>query len=139
MATIVLTTAIGAVLNAASFIGGSYLAKFLTGKEQDKERKRHDLALEKYEKDYNDWKEKMGRVQLWQEQREKNKDEASYNFQSTDEALRVYAKTHPDDVGDSEEPNFNDYYSPSKDQKNGEMLFTGLTVAGLTYGISKIY
>ena len=139
MATIVLTTAIGAVLNAASFIGGSYLAKFLTGKSQDVERKRHDLALEKYEKDYNDWKEKMGRVQLWKEQREKDEDEASYNFQSTDEALRVYAQTHPDDVVDPEEPNFGDYYSPSKDQKNGEMLFTGVTVAGLTYGISKIF
>ena len=37
------------------------------------------------------------------------------------------------------EPNFNDYYSPSKDQKNGEMIFTGLTVAGLAYGVSKTY
>ena len=84
---IILTTAIGAILNAGTFIGGSYLAKFLSGKDQDKERKRHDLAMEKYEKDYNDWKEKMGKIELWREQQEKDKENASYNFRSTDEAF----------------------------------------------------
>ena len=66
-----LTVAIGAILNAGTFIGGSYLAKFLSGKDQDEERKRHDLAIEKYEKDYNDWKEKMGKIELWREQTRK--------------------------------------------------------------------
>ena len=39
----------GAVLNAATFIGGNYLAQFLTGvdpKATQEEQKRHDLALE---------------------------------------------------------------------------------------------
>lgn len=42
----------GAVLNATSFIGGSYLAKYLSGDNVDKERKRHDKALEQYQRDY---------------------------------------------------------------------------------------
>ena len=42
----------GAVLNATTFIGGSYLAKFLIGGKTDTERIRHDKALEKYQKDY---------------------------------------------------------------------------------------
>ena len=32
----------GAVLNASTFIGGSYLAKYLSGTKPDQERRRHD-------------------------------------------------------------------------------------------------
>ena len=36
------------------------------------------------------------------------------------------------------EPNFHDYYTPSSNQRNGEVIFTGLTVVGLVlYIISK--
>ena len=45
----------GAVLNAATFIGGNYLAKYLSGDSGQAaldEKKRHDLALEKYQRDY---------------------------------------------------------------------------------------
>ena len=45
----------GAIINATTFVGGSYLAKYLAGGNVDAERKRHDLALEKYEKDYQVW------------------------------------------------------------------------------------
>ena len=51
MASFILTATVGAVLNAAAFTGGSYLARYLSGSDQDAERKRHDLAIEKYEKD----------------------------------------------------------------------------------------
>ena len=40
----------GAVLNASTFIGGSYLAKYLSGTKTDQERRRHDKALEKYQR-----------------------------------------------------------------------------------------
>ena len=36
----------GAVLNASTFIGGSYLAKYLSGSKTDQERRRHDKATE---------------------------------------------------------------------------------------------
>ena len=54
MASFLLTATVGAVLNAAAFTGGSYLARYISGNDQDEERKRHDLAIEKYEKDYNE-------------------------------------------------------------------------------------
>ena len=39
----------GAIVNATAFVDGSYLAKFLTGgSNAEEERKRHDLAVEKY-------------------------------------------------------------------------------------------
>ena len=40
----------GAILNATTFVGGSYLAKYLSGGSGDAERIRHDKALEKYQK-----------------------------------------------------------------------------------------
>ena len=52
MASIVIMIG-GAIINATTFVGGSYLAKYLSGEsEADKEKKRHDLAQEKYEKEY---------------------------------------------------------------------------------------
>ena len=77
----------------------------------------------------------MARAEEWKEEREENKENAARKFKSTDEAFRYYAQTHPDE--DLTEPQFSNYYKPSKEQRSGEMLFTGLTVAGLAYGISR--
>ena len=85
------------MLNAAAFTGGSYLARYLSGNDQDEERKRHDLAIEKYEKDYNEWKKRMARAEQWKEEQEENKEQAARKFKSTDEAFRYYAQTHPDE------------------------------------------
>ena len=51
----------GAVLNATTFIGGSYLAKYLSGGNTDQERVRHDKALEKCQKDYSKYEENRQR------------------------------------------------------------------------------
>ena len=39
----------GAVLNATTYIGGSYLAKYFSGDDSLAEKRRHDKALEKYQ------------------------------------------------------------------------------------------
>ena len=104
MASFLLTATVGAVLNAAAFTGGSYLAHYLSGKDQDEEIKRHDLAMEQYEQDYNKWKASMARAEQWKEEQEQNKDQAARKFKSTDGAFRYYAQTHPDE--DLTEPQF---------------------------------
>ena len=41
----------GALINATTLVGGSYLAKYLSGDQnivKEKKKKRHDLAVEKY-------------------------------------------------------------------------------------------
>ena len=53
MASVVLMVG-GAILNAAAFIGGNYLAKTFGGSGADEEKKRHDRALEKYQADDGD-------------------------------------------------------------------------------------
>ena len=64
----------GAVLNATTFIGGSYLAKYFSGDDSLAEKKRHDIALEKDQKDYAKYQENREKLLDWQEQnREKKK------------------------------------------------------------------
>ena len=82
----------GAVLNASTFIGGSYLAKYLSGDDSLAEKKRHDKALEKYQKDYAKYQENRQKLLDWQEQ---NRHEdaiassSSQRLENTDEALKM--------------------------------------------------
>ena len=48
----------------------------------------------------------------------------------TDEALKLYNRTHPDKNLNLTEPVFSDYYRPSKDQKFYEMIYVagGMTL-----------
>ena len=64
MATIAMMLG-GAVLNATAFVGGSYLAKYLSGDKTDTERIRHDKALEKYQKDYATYQENRQKLIDW--------------------------------------------------------------------------
>ena len=44
----------GAIINATTFVGGSFLAKYLIGNQNsvEEERKRHVLVVEKYQAAY---------------------------------------------------------------------------------------
>jgi len=102
----------GAIINATAFITGMYLARYLSGEsEADKEKKRHDLALEKYEKEYQKYEENQTNLD-WIATNDKMKDKAEHNFQNTDYALKLYKKTHQDSL-DLREPHFSDFYKPS--------------------------
>ena len=126
MASVVLMVG-GAILNAAAFIGGNYLAKTFGGSDADEERKRHDKALEKYQADYAAYEKKRQQFLDWIETQRENKDQAEQNLEDTDNALKLYNEVHPDSrfAGDLEEPRFSDYFRPSPGQKSYEMVFVG--------------
>ena len=84
----------GAIINATTFVGGSYLAKYLSGNDTDAERKRHDLALEMYERDYQVWQKNRQLVMDWYSQRRDKEDRAAQNLANTDEALKLYTRVH---------------------------------------------
>ena len=124
------------MLNAATFIGGNYLAKYLSGDSGQAaldEKKRHDQALEKYQRDYAQYqKDRTQLLDLVAEQdREKNK--AFHDFQNTDAALALCNQTHQTKVVMPQEPQFSDYYKPSPQQKNSELLFIGASTLALGY------
>ena len=135
MATIALMIG-GAVLNATSFIGGSYLAKYLTGNNIDEERKRHDKAIEKYQYDYEIYEENRQKLIDWQTERYKNQQIASSNMRSTDDALKLYNEAHQQKM-QLQEPQFSNYYKPSSTQKKYEMAYVGGGMLAVGYVASK--
>ena len=121
----------GAILNATAFVGGSYLAKYLSGDKTDTEKIRHDKALEKYQKDYATFQENRQKLIDWKVQQKDEKYQASKNISNTDEALKLYSQMH--------EPKFADYYRPSENQKMGEMVYVGGGMLALGYMASKFF
>ena len=125
MATVAIMVG-GAVLNAATFIGGNYLAKYLSGDSGQAaldKKERHDLALEKYQRDYAQYQKDRTQLLDWVAEQDREKNKAFHDFQDTDQALALYNQTHRAKVALPQEPKFSDYYKPSPQQKNSELLF----------------
>ena len=139
MATIAMLVG-GAVLNATTFVGGSYLAKYLSGSSTsslEAERKRHDEALEKYQKDYEAYHERRQKLLDWYSKQQVEKGKAARDFEDTDKAFKLYAQTHRYNYSLGVEPKFSDYYKPSSNQKKGEILYVGGGMLALGYIASK--
>ena len=135
MATIAIMVS-GAVLNAATFIGGNYLAKALSGdsgKAAMDEKIRHDKALEAYQAAYAKYQKDRTELVDWVAEQDREKDKAIHDFQDTDRALAFYNQTHRAKVALPKEPEFSDFYKPSPQQKNGELLFIGAGTLALGY------
>ena len=113
----------GAVLNAAAFTGGNYLAKYIAGDSGQAalaKKTRHDKALEAY--------------QAAMEKYTRERTQADQNFTNTDYAFKLYNQAHPDyKLTQPTKPKFSDMYQPSEVQKQGELLFVGGGALGLGY------
>ena len=127
----------GAILNAAAFIGGNYLAKYLGddgGKAALEEKTRHDKALEAYQAVMAKYTRDRTQLLDWIETNREIKDQAKQNFTNTDYAFKLYNQSHPDyKLTMPKEPKFSDYYQPSEQQKQGELLFVGGSAVALGY------
>ena len=135
MATIAIMVG-GAVLNVATFFGGNYLAKTLSGdsgKAAMDEKIRHDKALEAYQAAYAKYQKDRTELLDWMAEQDSEKDKAIHDFQTTDQALAFYNETHRAKVALPKEPEFSDFYKPSPQQKNGELLFIGAGTLALGY------
>ncbi|KAL9974246.1 hypothetical protein ACROYT_G011261 [Oculina patagonica] len=118
----------GAILNAAAFIGGNYLARALGGGDDAalKEKERHDKALEAYQAAYAKYSRDRTKLLDWIETNNEIKQQAKQNFTNTDYAFKLYNQAHPDkQMIPPEEPKFSDFYQPSEQQKQGELMFVG--------------
>ena len=126
----------GAIINATTFVGGSYLAKYLSGSsDSDEEKRRHDLAVEKYQKKYEEYEENRAKLNDWIMTNDRIKDEAKENFKNTDYALKFYNKIHQDDLS-LREPQFSDFYQPSAQQKQGEIIYVGASALAIGFAAS---
>ena len=88
----------GAVLNAAAFTGGNYLAKYLAGDEGKAalaEKTRHDKALEAYNTSMEKYNQERTQLLDWIETNREIKAQADQNFTNTDYAFKLYNQFHP--------------------------------------------
>ena len=136
MASIVMMIG-GAILNAAAFTGGNYLAKYLggdDGKAALAEKTRHDKALEAYEAAMDKYTRDHTQLLDWIETNREIKAQANQNFTNTDYAFKLYNQAHPDyKLSMPTEPKSSDMYQPSELQKQGELLFVGGGALALAY------
>ena len=126
----------GAVLNATAFIGGNYLAKALGGGDKAalEEKERHDKALEAYQAAYAKYTRDRTHLLDWIATNAQIKAEAKQNFTNTDYAFKLYNQAHPEErMIPPKEPKFSDFYQPSEQQKNGELMFVGAGALALGY------
>ena len=70
----------GAIINTTAFVRGNYLARYLSGDSAGQEKKRHDLAVEKYEKEYQKYQENRTKLLNWIATNDRIKDEAKPNL-----------------------------------------------------------
>ena len=126
----------GSIINAAAFTGGNYLAKYLSGDNGQAgldEKIRHDKALEKYQAAYEKWQKDRTELLDWIAEQDRVKDKARHDFQDTDQALALYNQTHRAKVALPQESQFSDFYKPSPQQQNGELLFIGASTLAVGY------
>ena len=130
--------AFGAVVNAASFIGGNYLARYFSGdsgKAALEEKTRHDKALEQYQAAYAKYQKDRTKLLDWIAINNRMKSEAKRNFQSTDQAPAWYNHMHQEheQIKDYKEPQFSDFYKPSPQKQTGELVFIGGSLLAAGY------
>ena len=131
----------GAVVNALAFTGGNYLFSLLGGKsaEAEKERKRHDLAVEVLQRAEVKYQHKRQLRLDYFNQQLRAEQYSAQVFEDVDAAMREYwlvtggdeskLKAVPEDGKVTE---LSDYYSPSETQKQYELAFIvgGLALTG---------
>ena len=126
----------GAMLNAATFIGGNYLAKAFGGGDQAAldEKKCHHKAPEAYQAAYDKYSRERTQLLDWIETNAEIRAQAKQNFTNTDYAFKLYNQAHPGQpIAPLKEPKFFDFYQPSAHQKKGELVFWGAGTLALGY------
>ena len=133
----VLFTIGGAVVNALAFSGTNFVFSRLTDHDA-KERKRHDLALEKLQRAWDEWnRDRMKRIDFMN-RRLREKNEARAYINNVDEAMLEYYRVFAKQIKPlPPEPELSDFYHPSENQKNGELLFAVVGTGIATYALYK--
>ena len=121
----------GAVINAVAFSGSNFLFHQLSS--SDEERKRHDLALEKYTRDHTAWVERRQQKIDEELKRRQAASDAERDFKELDQSMIEYRlaldRKNP-------EPQFTQYYAPDENQINKDYIITCsiiVLVGGIAY------
>ena len=113
----------GAGINALAFSGSNYMFSKLSNHGAG-ERKRHNQAVEKLQKDRNSRvKERQQRLDFINQQLQRER-HAEHTFSEVDDAMDAYyIATEKKLPPLRSKPVLSDFYHPSDQQKNNEILF----------------
>ena len=127
----------GAMVNVLAFSGTNFLfSRFMDHGE--KERKRHDLALEELQRAKDEWNK--GRIKQLDfiNKRLHEKNEPRVYINNVAEAMLEYYRVFAKQIKPlPPEPQLSDFYHPSESQKIGELLFVAVGTGIGTYAIYK--
>ena len=122
----------GALANALTFTGSSYLFHRLSKDSIDKERKRHDAAIEQLQAAQIEWAHKcqqrinFNNIQIRLERK------AEVKFTELNDAMREYHEVFGHELPPlPREPVLSDYYTPTNEQHYRELGFIALSMIGI--------
>ena len=122
------------MVNALAFSGTNFVFIRITD-HGEKERKRHDLALEKLQRARDEWdQDRMQRLDFINK-RVSEKNERPY-INNVDEAILEYYRVFAKQIKPlPPEPQLSDFYHPSEAQKSGQLLFVAVGTGIETYAL----
>ena len=122
---------------AFAFAGASavtnIVTKYITG--DDGERKRHNLAIEKFNQDREEYSRKRQQRFDYINKTLRQQKHAEQTFSDLEKAGQLYYKVTGDRLPTLKEPKFSDYFNPSKKQKDGELAFITIGIGTLALGV----
>ena len=122
----------GALANALAFTSSSYLFSRLSKDNIDKERKRHDLAIEQLQKAQIEWAQKRQQRIDFINKHLRLERKAEVKFTELNDAMRKYHEVFGHELPPlSREPVLSDFYTPSDEQHHRELGFITLSMLGI--------
>ena len=122
----------GAMVNALAFSGSNYLFSILRSSDLNKERKRHDQAVEQLQAAQAKWSRKRTERLDGISEDLRRQGHAVQTFRDVVDAMREcsrFAGTKLDPLGP--EPKLVDFYMPSSGQTHREIAFVVLGIAAI--------
>ena len=111
-------------MNALAFSGSNYLFSQLQGAKVDRERKRHDLAVERLTAAQQEWARRRTQRLDFINEELRRQNHAAETFRDVDQAMREYSLVTGNKLDPlGAEPTLSDFYTPSDDQKDREIAF----------------
>merc|ERR1711911_466451 len=130
MASAIMKMVGGAVVNAVAFSASSF--GFSQINNPQAERKRHDLAIEELQRAKNLWNQKRLERLDYINDRMRQEKNAEQRFNELSVAMKQYRKAFGVKLSElPPEPKLSDFYTPSEDQHNSELVFITVSMVGL--------
>ena len=122
----------GALINALVFTGSSYMFSRLSKDSIDKERQRHDLAIEQLKKAQVDWAQKRQERINFINKQLRLESIAETKFTELNNTMREYHEVSGHELSPlPREPLLTDFYNPSNEQHHRDLAFTALSMIGI--------